>query len=200
MTYKDQIAGLGETRWSIPLATHLRTDLENETSAPVLALPPRRQRTEERYVSLWKQRRPPIAGYNCFGHVFANRRTALYNLDVELVLAEDGFGRISGLESIVVGDIVIYSDETGPTHAARVERLERLEQVIVSPTEQGSNPPGPIPIVLSKFDDVSGEYEHPLEDYRWDQGQITYCVYRDRHVPPSKKPAGWRDRISTIES
>jgi hypothetical protein len=139
---------------------------------------------------MWKMRRDPLAGYNCFGHVFALRRTALYCPDVELILAEDGFGEIKDPEPVLVGDVVIYSDDSGPTHAAKVDRVDTL---VSAQASQGTG----VPIVLSKFDDVSGEYEHPIEDSRWHHTSVSVAVYRERKLPPRRKP-GWRTAVSSL--
>ena len=44
-----------------------------------------------------------------------------------------------------------------------------------------------VAIVLSKFNEFSGEYEHRIDDARWAEGivgKLTRVIYRDRHTAP----------------
>jgi hypothetical protein len=61
---------------------------------------------------------------------------------------------------------------------------------------------------LSKFGDMSGEYEHYLEDLRWAEEmrlgrwvapKLDRRCYRDRHKTP-EYPAGWRAAVRGIQS
>jgi len=38
MSFKERISQMGETQWSIDLATHLNTAISNVTTPPVLAI------------------------------------------------------------------------------------------------------------------------------------------------------------------
>lgn len=146
-----------------------------------------------RYQTMWRCLRPPIAGYNCFGHVFASRRTAIYDIEyIDQILCEDGYGQIFEETEFAAGDIVVYSDHDGPSHVARIVRFDE------NPIATNIDEPLRIPIVLSKFDDVSGEYEHRLGDYRWAHAAVEYKVYRERHQEPRGKP-DWKARITEIE-
>src|SRR5690606_3266615 len=122
-------------------------------SPPSVKVPFRRQQREQTFQSWWDRVRGPVSGYNCFGHVFASRRTSLVEPDVDAILAEDGFGRVNDGEE-AVDDVVVYSDTCGPTHVARVVRVE-MHNIV-------QNSASPIPFVVSKLDDVSGEYVHVI--------------------------------------
>lgn len=196
MSYREILSSRGTPGWTISLATHLGTELENETTPPVLELPPQRVKREQQFRDSWPTKKEPTAGYNCFGHVFASRRTGLYKVDVDTILYEDGFGRIPNAGDADVGDAVIYSDEDGPTHAGVLIRFDEVELGL-----QPGDAPTRIPLVLSKFDDVSGEYEHKLADHSWshpDSPIVSTEVYRPRHQPPRKKP-GWRGVVSALD-
>jgi hypothetical protein len=165
------------------LATHSGTAIENETSLPRLALAGSRLRAETRYQK-YTRIRDPIAGYNCFGHVLACRRTSINKPNIELIFCEDGIEEID--EKLVgLGDVVLYSDAEGPTHIARVSRFVT--------DKYGAK----FPMVISKFDNVSGEYEHRLSDVNWDQRpyEISWRIYRERNRDP-RKWQDWRSIVS----
>jgi hypothetical protein len=197
MIYKDRISQLGEGRWRIQLATHAGTPIPNETSKPSLSLAGIRKQAEERYASIFQAIRPPIAGYNCFGHVFASRRTAIYEedgFDIETLLAEDGFGEVVREDDLRVGDVALFRDDRGVTHAARVIRIEQ-GPVVLSGDSAACNTR--VPFLISKFDSVSGEYEHRLDDTRWIRWPVTRTFFRDRESVPVY-PHGWRAAIKDL--
>jgi len=198
MSYRDRLSKVGTAPWSIPLGTHLGTNIPNETSVPQLSLAGSRLKTEDSYRATWTSRRSPIAGYNCFGHVFACRRTALYgDADIEEVLCEDGFGEIHNEADWAPGDVVVYFDDDGPMHAGE---LVRFDHVPIGLMDGPQEPQARVPIVLSKLDDVSGEYEHKLAEYTGTHGEsLTFKVYRARHSAPSRKPpGGWRGMLASL--
>jgi hypothetical protein len=188
--YRDILKKLANRRWTIKLATHLDTNIDNETSAPTLQASTLRMKDEEVFVALGRCQRPPTSGYNCFGQTFALRRTAIYETKyIELILLEDGFGEIKNDDDAQVGDVVLYSDEHGYDHAARIIRHEPL----LAFSEKT------VAVVLSKFDDVSGEYEHRIDDLRWASGRgMLRKIYRDRHDLPRRHPT-WRQSLAAIE-
>lgn len=196
MSFRDRVSSTANERWEIPLATHLGTSIPNETSGPVLKLSLGRQKSEEAFVNKWDRLRTPTAGYNCFGHVFASRRTAIYSPDIDQILFEDGYSRIDDPAAFRVDDIVVYYDSRGATHVARIVEL-RTGSLLDSPSQHSIT----IPWVQSKFDDVSGEYLHALEDYRWDikPSEIKSRVYRPRGAVPSRVPDGWRATVAKLE-
>jgi len=199
MNYRDILtAGSESLSRSIGLATHLGTDIPNLTTDPTI-----RQNTlatrKERQFEVFKRLREPIAGYNCFGLVFASRRTAIYwdndaqdEIDLDQLLAEDGYGEIVSEDRWQVGDVVIYSDDRGPKHAAVITRFDYI-------LHGGDSR---VPVVLSKFGDLSGEYEHPMavttwDDFRFRSGALIIRVYRNRHEMPKGKPGSlWRGIVT----
>ncbi|HWO19566.1 MAG TPA: hypothetical protein VNO30_12350 [Kofleriaceae bacterium] len=169
--------------WKIDLATHIGSPIDNETSLPKLEIVGARLRNERRFQEMYTLLKAPIAGYNCFGHVLACRRTSIKKPNLDLIFAEDGIAEIDP-KHVAVGDIVVYSDSEGPTHIARVSRFI---------DDNGIR----LPVVISKFDDVSGEYEHRMSDVRWDQKplEIDWRIYRERARDP-RKWQDWRTLIA----
>jgi len=151
---------------------------------------------EDRFRAWYYAVREPIAGYNCFGQVFASRRTAIYEAaDIEVILAEDGYAEIADAKDLRLGDVVIYVDKDGINHAARIVKIETGPLVVSGYSEPAVSPSY---VVLSKFDDVSGEYEHNMQDFRWDGSELAMRFYRDRSQLP-KHPPKWKTRIARLE-
>ncbi len=188
MSFRAIIATGGTTLRSIPLATHLGSPIPNGTTEAALQLAGFRQRRERDFQEMYKRRLAPVAGYNCLGQVFANRRTALYDdIDFARIVWEDGMAEVL-LGDATIGDIVVYRiadrpEATAPHHVARIIGFERLALISGSVIERDL--PERIPVVLSKFDDVSGEYEHRMDDTRWSPNQdLSRTVYRERVRAP----------------
>jgi hypothetical protein len=185
MSFRTAIQS-GTGTWSIALATHFDTAVKNETTDPALALSGVRAKREDAFRAKYAVRRPPVAGYNCFGHIFALRRTALYDFDtsvLETILDEDGYGEV---HEAAVGDVVVYFDtKLQPFHAGRVVRFDRLFVGLAS---------NEVAIVLSKFDDVSGEYEHKIDEDVWPGWVSERRLYRPWQLMP-KRRTSWRDLI-----
>jgi hypothetical protein len=154
-------------------------------------------RNEATLAARYERRRPAIAGYNCFGMALAHRRTAITGLDggrldMQRILDEDGYSAIASPDARA-GDLVVYSDERDATHAARVDRVETVQLGLGAATTRT--------IVLSKFNDISGEFEHLLDDTSWADpawhyGRVTYCVYRDRGQAP--RGPGWQAALISL--
>jgi hypothetical protein len=107
------VATIGQKRREIALATHLNSPIANETCSHEVAHSPARRAAEVKLEKLYPPRRPPTAGYNCFGHAFALRRTAIFDddgTDIDRILVEDGFAPVSDNDA-APGDVVLYSDE-----------------------------------------------------------------------------------------
>lgn len=118
----------------------------------------------------WEQRKPALGIYNCFGHVWANRRTAIYEpSEIQTILREDGYRQLPDDELPVAGDIALYQDANRGTylHVGEVVNVPREEEI------QNLR-------ILSKWNDSCGEdYHHP------------------RDVPPQYEPYNlqyWTDR------
>ena len=79
MNFEDHVSRLAAGVWSIGLETHMGTSIANETSRPNLKIvSAARKIGEERFAGWYRRVRNAMAGYNCFGMVFAARRTAIY--------------------------------------------------------------------------------------------------------------------------
>ncbi len=152
---------LGPTTRSIVLQTHLGNKIVNE-----IALAPDEGsiRKYERLLANhphWSKRRPPYGICNCVGHVWASRRTAVYeNLDSQVirVFDDDGYTALDWpRESLWLGDLVTYWDSAkrhkGFFHVGIVFEIRSLPDG----TQQ-------IPWILSKWDDSSGEVLHHYKE------------------------------------
>lgn len=147
---------------SIVLQTHLGREIGNEIA--VHPVPAHAVAKFERLLgkhARWRLRKPATGIYNCFGHVWASRRTAVYDKFDEAVLKvkeDDGY-RVIDLnhETPECGDIACYWEEINPynncLHVGRVAYLKRRDGL------------PPVVFVLSKWDDVSGEVLHDATDH-----------------------------------
>jgi hypothetical protein len=157
----EELRLFGPTVRSIVLQTHRSNNITNE-----IALEPdeRRRRINEALRKQhpgWKDRKPPCGVYNCVGHVWACRRTAVYD-DLEHqvlnILVDDGYDTLDWpRETLVVGDVVTYWN-SAKTHKGFIHVGTVFELRYV--TEGGQQ----IPWVLSKWDDASGEVLHHYQD------------------------------------
>jgi hypothetical protein len=141
----------------------------------------------QRFAGRWEPRKPPTGGYNCAGHVFANRRTAIFGGDggppfeeiVSEVLRRDGYRRLGPVttDPAHVGDIVLYwmPDVSTPTllHVGLVCELRKMI---------GVGDTAGVPHVLSKWDGGSGECLHHYRHVPYDDGDYTVEFWTDR--PP----------------
>jgi hypothetical protein len=123
----------------------------------------------------WLVRRTPTGIYNCAGHVWASRRTAIYEQEAwEQVLREDGYRQRQGFEHPTVGDLVIYRD--GPSqsllHVGQIVELRRLEVG----QEQAQ---GVIPWVLSKLGPTSGEVLHHFQQAPYEQFEASISYWTE---------------------
>jgi len=110
----------------------------------------------------WVNRKPATGVYNCFGMVFASRRTSVNDDDIEKVLREDGFRQLNTDEKPKTGDLVFYRAESaGLLHVAVVTRID--------PILGSSNQELGIGGVwaLSKWNDFCGEDEHNINNHAW---------------------------------
>jgi len=120
----------------------------------------------------WVNRKPACGVYNCFGLVWASRRTALYKeSDIASILTDDGYRRLVSDENPQPGDIVLYlhpSDNTRNTlHASMVVELKQLGTSTIE-------------WVLSKWNDAFGEDIHALRDVPEHFGDCQVEFWTDR--------------------
>jgi hypothetical protein len=179
LVFEELLIGRPERR-RIELQTHLGTRIENAIAThPVpdhalvkwnrlLAQHPR-----------WQERKPATGIYNCFGHVWASRRTAVYDRFDEAVLQvrqDDGYRVVDwNQETPWPGDVVCYWEETNPykecKHVGRVAFLQPRKGLT------------PIVYVLSKWDDVCGEVLHEALDYPKSLNNVKIEYWTDRPEP-----------------
>jgi hypothetical protein len=152
---KDQLALIalsGTPPRSIVVQTKAGNDIENSQ-----ALPPSADnlrviaRMEERFAGQWQRRTVATGTYNCAGHVWASRRTSIYEKpEWTKVLSDDGYRQISD-EEIFIGDLALYALEGRFLHVALIVQIQYVGN-------------SRVPRLLSKFSDFSGEYLHRLRE------------------------------------
>ncbi len=158
----------GTPRKAIVLQTRKGTSVTNEQ-----ALDPPSLRERQVFMRLlaghpnWVLRKDACGFYNCAGHAWASRRTAIYD-DAEWrkILRDDGYRMAQG-NDVRLGDLAIYSVKPDATflHVGVVCEFRQ-----VTPGEVR------IPWVLSKWNDASGEVLHHFNDPPFDPGQLPYEV------------------------
>jgi hypothetical protein len=152
---------------SIALQTKTGRDIANERGLELSEQ--HRQRFAymlEKYAK-WQERCPPDGGYNCAGHVWASRRTCIYEEhDWQLILNEDGYHETA---SPIPGDLVIYVDATnGILH---IGRIMEMRPGVGDASSQ-------IPWVVSKWGDTTGEVYHWCYDHHFvDAGFNVTCQF-----------------------
>lgn len=134
----------------IPLATRKGTAIPNTPGG--LAPAGRVQEFEDTCAAkgLTKRKRA-CGGYNCFGLVFAHRRTEITEARlIDTILHEDGY-HIIEQQYAMPDDVALYRSSDGlPAHVARILRVTHLPQLSIR--------------VVSKWGAHGGETLHPLEE------------------------------------
>lgn len=129
----------------------------------------------------WKLRKQACGIYNCFGHVWAARRTAIYDQpDVETILQDDGYRKLIRPETPMLGDVALYYDTRSRNllHAGLVCEL----QSVLSLTQEKIGIPAPW--IQSKLNDVSGEVLHHYRDVHYEDFQLEYWTDRPLQGTP----------------
>lgn len=147
---------LGGEKRSIRLQTRRGRDIANEVGSQITALHRERFRLlAEPFAGVWRIRKEPTAGYNCAGHVWASRRTSIYELKPawSVIQVDDGYRLTRHPQP---DDLVFYVEEDDELlHVARV--VELREGV----TKQAEK----IPWAVSKWSDWTGEVLHSVYDH-----------------------------------
>lgn len=130
----------------------------------------------------WIERKAPCGVYNCAGHVWASRRTEIFESDwYDRILAEDGYRQLpdSG-PSVRVGDLAVYRLRQ-PKKILHVGTVVEIKTFIAAGTPH--NLPV-VPIVLSKWNASAGEYLHRMHDVPLEQfeGDYNIEVWTDRQA------------------
>ncbi len=122
----------------------------------------------------WMLRKRPCGIYNCFGLIWAARRTGIYDLKgVETILQDDGYRILSAGEKPLYGDIALYFFPPPGAeiwHAGLVCELREFVKLEISP----------VPWVLSKLGPVYGEVLHKAEDVHSPQEDCYLEYWTDR--------------------
>ncbi len=155
---------LGDTERSIALETRKGRSIRN-VAAPEPGEQAHRKHAALRSGQPWTNRKGPCGGYNCYGMVFATRRTAIYENDqIPDILEDDGYRQICE-DEVRPGDIVLYRDRTQwLLHSALVLRRQKWEGKI------------PIPFALSKWNDICGEDEHNVHHHIWPEPEYNVVL------------------------
>lgn len=144
---------IGQNRQSLRLDTRTGQHIKNEIAPPpTQQLLDREEKLFNKFGAKWTKRIGPYGIYNCAGLVWASRRTAIYDdPEWDKIYQDDEYRELNSSELPMPGDLAIYSQsEVGYIHVGQVLSLE-----------PGLSPKGrPIPKILSKWSDVSGEYIH----------------------------------------
>ena len=126
--------------------------------------PPPGTRERDAYTRLrgshpfWRNRRPAYGLCNCYGLVWATRRTAIEDSQVPKILNDDGYRRLTQDETPMPGDVVEYvNDAIGRLHVGLV-------------VDSGSDVNPPQPVILSKWSDYLGEDIHRVRDVHFGRG------------------------------
>jgi hypothetical protein len=178
----DELRLLGSTERRIVVQTRRGTSLRNLVELEPGF--PERQKYQlllKRYGGNWIERKPPTGAYNCAGHVWASRRTALLEeADWRTILEEDDYRRLGDAERPAPGDLVLYINT-----AAR----EILHVGMILELRPGIGPDSTkIPWILSKWNSTSGEVLHWVSDVPYNrQGFPVRIEY-------------WTDRPAAAES
>jgi len=166
----EQAKLLGTTERSITVETHKGTRITN-----VIEPEPGHQQRQfyqallAKYGGNWEERKPPTGVYNCAGHVWASRRTALFEPDEwRLILDEDGYRRLEAPGEVAPGDLVVYVE------SASAEILHVAQILELRP---GVAPDRPrVAWALSKWDAKSGEVMHYAYDVPYGKQGIEFSI------------------------
>jgi hypothetical protein len=104
----------------------------------------------------WDNRKPACGEYNCFGHVFAARRTSIdEDSEILRIRDEDGYRLLDNHEAPEVDDLVVYTHPIfGFVHVAQA--------IEVAPVGAGGKKI--VARALSKWNDSWGEDYHSVSD------------------------------------
>jgi hypothetical protein len=179
----------GTTARSIVLQTRRGTPITNEiTLEPTARQISEREEVARRFPA-WEHRKPATGGYNCAGHVWAARRTGIFDdfdRQVQTILADDGYRVVGPGEEPMRGDLALYWESVTPRrnlhHVGIV--FEVRDSILLLPGTANVNP-GRVPWVLSKPDAFSGEVLHHLNHvYFYPDAKYSVEYWTDR--PPTR--------------
>lgn len=137
----------------LPLATRKGRTIPNDRRPEQ---PPARLRAARELVSRSHPNarlRSLTAVYNCMGMVFATRRTWVDPEDLQMILEDDEYRRLSDPDQVVEGDVVVYRNAQG--NVAHVGLVARVNVNLSQATREIT--------VLSQWG-ADGEYFHSVDD------------------------------------
>ena len=172
-----EIVKLGGSRESgIALETRKRTPLRNSQAPEVDQTAIQKfQRLLQRYTG-WELRKTACGLYNCFGLVWASRRTAIYDEPaVKNILQDDGYRELQNNESPSPGDVALYYDAQRKS-ILHVGLICELRQLYAGSEESRQR----IPWILSKWNDTSGEVLHHFNEVPWQPNDFTVAFWTER--------------------
>jgi hypothetical protein len=119
----------------------------------------------------WVLRKEACGLYNCAGHIWASRRTSIYDQKYyELIIAEDKYRTLVADEKPKHGDIALYKCGSSILHVGMVSEIRFID----SSDNLG------IPWILSKLNDGYGEILHHYCDVPWKDNdyQVSFLTER----------------------
>ena len=162
---------VGDTRIRLRLDTKERNPIKNEVAPRPNSQALRKDASLwQKNADLWQRRAEPRGVYNCAGLVWAARRTAIYaDAEWNQILEEDGYRELGGVDDVSIGDIAVY---------AAMGAGGYLHVGVVIATDEISPMGRPMPRILSKWDDTSGEYLHLVPNVPFEDWKVTYWTDR----------------------
>lgn len=140
----------------------------------------------------WVIRKGPSGGYNCAGHVFANRRTEViegqgkmtFEQHVREILRRDDYRQFEHgpVETACIGDVVAYWDAE-----STVPQLLHVGVIFEIRPIHGVGPHIGAPFVLSKWNGGSGECLHHFRHVPSSWGKYTVEFWTDRPAVGGKR-------------
>ena len=174
----QEAALLGPAERSIVVQTRKGTNLKNAIQ-PEPGYQQRQfyQALLGEYGAGWEQRKPATGVYNCAGHVWASRRTALLDpTEWRIILDEDDYRRIGENETPSPGDLALYIDKIDG-EILHVARVLELRAGVAAHARR-------MPWLLSKWNASSGEVMHFAHDVPYGTQGIPFEIeyWTDRVV------------------
>ena len=156
---------LGDTTRAIVVETRRGTRIVNEIT--VGPIPRQIEQFRELLVKhpRWEVRKPPTGGYNCFGLVWAGRRTGIFDeveAQVERIFVDDGYRVLPAGEVPQVGDLALYWES--PETRGNLYHIGVVIEYRPALLTVGSATASRHPWVLSKLDAFLGEVLHHYSD------------------------------------
>ncbi len=182
----EELRILGPSEEGITIHTRKKRAIKND-----IALPPTSKHRRDyahmqsmygSAIPRWENRKPACGVYNCFGLLFASRRTSIReDEEIAAILADDDYRKLMKAEKIWIGDVVLYRSENNTLlHAGLIVRVEenKLAEIDGAPIARQV-------YVLSKWNDSFGEDIHLIDRVPYinerQYGKFTVEIWTDRN-------------------